>query len=343
LATSPRRLGISLGVAGLALTVLGVGPADAAGPAIGLGTAASFALLAGTTVTNTGPSTISGDLGVSPGTAITGFPSGTVVNGTTHSADGVAAQAQADVTTAYNAAAAQTATGAVTADLGGQTLPAGVYSAGALQLTGTLTLDAADDPNAVFVFQAASTLTTAPTSAVALLRGANACNIFWQVGSSATLGTNSFLAGTVLALTSISATTGAKIDGRLLARNGAATLDTNAVAVPACAAALPTSSAVPTTAPTAAATAGAKPVTAPAAAVTTSPSAAAATTVSATPSATSPAPVDTPAGEIPGTQPPLPITGIPVSGLAGAGLLILGVGLLLLLMSVRHPREQRAR
>ena len=183
------------------LILLGVTRADAVGAPVNLGTAASFAVLAGTTVTNTGLTTISGDLGVSPGTAVTGFPPGLVSGGTIHAADAVAAQAQADLTTAYNDAAGRSTSATISADLGGQTLVSGVYTGTTLGLTGTLTLDAQGDPNAVFVFQSASTLTTATSSSVVLINGASSCNVFWQVGSSATLGTNSVIVGTVLALT----------------------------------------------------------------------------------------------------------------------------------------------
>ena len=206
---------------------------------MGLGTAASFAVIAGTTVTNTGPSVVSGDVGVSPGTAIVGFPPGIVNNGTIHSADAVAAQAQSDVTAAYIDAAGRTTTATVTADLGGQTLVSGVYTGVTLGLTGTVTLDAQGDPNAVFIFQTASTLITASGSVVALTNGANPCNVFWQVTSSATLGTNSAFVGTILALTSVTATTTASVNGRLLARNGAVTLDSNTI-TNSCATATPT-------------------------------------------------------------------------------------------------------
>lgn len=219
---------------GLAVTVAGGIQAGAAEAPVGLATAASFAVLAGQTVTNTGPSVINGDVGVSPGSAVTAFPPGTVNNGTIHAADAVAAQAQADTTTAYNDAAGRSPSATVTADLGGRTLVAGVYTGGTLGLTGTLTLDAQGDPNAVFVFQSASTLITATSSTVALINGVDPCNVFWQVTSSATLGTNSVFVGTVLALTSVTATTGAVVTGRLLARNGAVTLDTNTVNTPKC-------------------------------------------------------------------------------------------------------------
>jgi hypothetical protein len=210
--------------------------ADAAQAPVGLGTAASFAVLAGQTVTNTGPSVIAGGIGLSPGSAVTGFPPGTV-NGTIHTADAVALQAQTDLTAAYNDAAGRAASATVGAELGGQKLVSGVYTGGTLGLTGTLTLDAQGDPNAVFVFQSASTLITASSSRVMMINGGNACNVFWQVTSSATLGTSSVFVGTVLALTSVTATTGAVIYGRLLARNGAVTLDSNQMNRPSCAAA----------------------------------------------------------------------------------------------------------
>jgi len=213
-----------------------------------LGTAATFAVLGGSAVTNTGPSVLNGDLGVSPGSAITGFPPG-VVNGTTHIADAVALQAQTDVTTAYNNLAGQACNTDLTGqDLGGLTLTPGVYCfSSSAQLTGTLTLDAQGDPNAVFVFQIGSTLTTASSSVVQVINGGSNCNVFWQVGSSATLGTTTSFAGNILALTSITLTTGANASGRLLARNGAVTLDTNSITV--CAAACPIITLSPTTLP----------------------------------------------------------------------------------------------
>lgn len=203
---------------------------------MGLGTAASFAVLAGTTVTNVGPSVISGDLGVSPGSAVTGFPPGTVVDGTMHVTDAVALQAQADLTTGYNDAAGRSPVVDQTGvDLGGQTLVAGVYqAASAMALTGTVTLDAQGDPDAVFIFQAGSTLITASSSTVALIGGAQACNVFWQVGSSATLGTATSFVGSIMALTSATLQTGATLQGRVLARNGQVSLDTNTITRPSC-------------------------------------------------------------------------------------------------------------
>jgi uncharacterized membrane protein YgcG len=200
---------------------------------VGLGTAAPFGVLAGQSVTNTGPSVITRDLGVSPGTAITGFPPG-VVTGAEHSADAVALQAQNDLTTAYLDAASR-APDAVTSVLTGQTLAPGVYKANAgMSLTGTVTLDGQGRPDAVFIFQAGSTLITGSSSTVNLINGAQACNVFWQVGSSATLGTNNTFVGTVMALTSATVQTGTSVAGRVLARNGSVTLDNNRITRPTC-------------------------------------------------------------------------------------------------------------
>lgn len=222
---------------GLLLSLVPVAGAAGAQPTVGLGTADPFAVLGGSTVTNTGPSVVNGDLGLSPGTAVTGFPPGTL-NGTFHVTDAVAAQAQSDATTAYNDAAGRTPSTVAPADIGGQVLKAGVYkSAAAMGLTGDVTLDAEGDPSAVFIFQIGSALTTASSSRVVLANGADSCNIFWQVGSSATLGTNSQFRGTVIALTSVTATTGATIEGRALARNGAVTLDSNTITRSGCASA----------------------------------------------------------------------------------------------------------
>ncbi|MEA2292249.1 MAG: hypothetical protein QOF17_1272 [Solirubrobacteraceae bacterium] len=202
---------------------------------VGLGTADRFAVLAGSTVTNTGPSTINGDLGLSPGTAVTGFPAGTV-NGSTEAANAVALQAKADLTTAYDDAVGRTPPAPAPADLGGLTLGPGVYrSASSLALTGDLELDAKGDPGAVFVFQAGSTLISASASRVRLVNGAQACNVFWQVGSSATLGTTTDFTGNILALTSITMKDGVKLNGRALARNGAVTLINDTITAPHCA------------------------------------------------------------------------------------------------------------
>jgi Ice-binding-like len=216
-------------IAVAAVVVAAQSGASAAQSPVGLGTASAFAVLAGTTVTNTGPSVVTGDLGVSPGTAVTGFPPGTVL-GAQHDADAVALQAQSDLTTAYNDAAGRTPPVSVSGDLVGKTLTPGVYkSTSSLGLTGTVTLNGEGDPGAVFIFQVASTLITGSASHVDLTGGAQACNIFWQVGSSATLGTHSTFAGNVLALTSISVETGTTVDGRVLARNGQVSLDDNTI------------------------------------------------------------------------------------------------------------------
>jgi hypothetical protein len=225
--------------------VVGVPAASAAQAPVGLGTATSFAVLAGQTVTNTGPSVVSGSIGLSPGTAVTGFPPGRVINGTTYAADSVALQAQNDLTTAYNSAAGRTPV-TVESNLGGQTLAPGVYQGtSALSLTGTVTLNGENNANAVFIFQAGSTLITASTSTVALENGATWCNVFWQVGSSATLGTASTFAGTIMALTSGTLNTGATVMGRMLARNGSVTLDDNTFTQPACTASSTTATTIP--------------------------------------------------------------------------------------------------
>jgi Ice-binding-like len=211
----------------LGLMLVPVSSSQAA-TSVGLGTADSFAVLAGSGVTNSGPSVINGDLGTSPTSAVTGFggaPNGTV-NGSIHQADALAGQAKDDLTTAYNDAAGQGPANTLATELGGQTLTPGVYNSasGTFGITGTLTLNAQGNPDAVFIFKMASTLITASASQVSLINGAQPCHLFWQIGSSATLGTNSAFAGNILALESISLNSGVTVSGRLLARNGAVTL-----------------------------------------------------------------------------------------------------------------------
>jgi hypothetical protein len=208
---------------------------------IPLGAACSFGILAGSTVTNVAgtATSVSGDVGVSPGTAITGFGPPASITGMFHSNDSVAMAAQADLLTAYNAAAGAPGGAVLAADIGGQTLPAGVYKTTSAQpslgITGTLTLDGGGDPNAVWIFQIVSTLTTAANnSEVIPINGADFHNVFWQVGSSATLGTFTIFKGTIMAQTSITLTTGATLYGRALAQTGAVTLDRNTVIVPPC-------------------------------------------------------------------------------------------------------------
>ncbi|WP_204165980.1 ice-binding family protein [Streptomyces sp. NEAU-S7GS2] len=199
-----------------------------------LGSAATFGVLANTAITNTGSTVVTGDLGVSPAGAVSGFPPGTVT-GTIHVNDAVAAQAQADLLIGYGNALLQPVTATVATELGGTTLTPGVYNSasGTFSLNGPLTLDAQGDPNAVFIFKTNTTLITGAAGTVNLIGLAQSSHVFWQVGSSATLGAGSTLRGSILANTSITATTGAIVDGRLLALGAAVTLDTNAVTVPA--------------------------------------------------------------------------------------------------------------
>ena len=272
----------------LSAAVLLGGGASAAPSAVNLGTADAFAVLGGQTVTNTGPSIIAGDLGVSPGSAVTGFPPGIVVPpGTIHPADAVALQAQNDLTVAYNTAAGLPCTADLTGqDLGGLTLTAGVYCfSSSAQLTGTVTLDGQGDPEAEFIFQVGSTLTTASSSSVVLINQAQACRVFHQVGSSATLGTGSQFVGTIMALTSVTANTDVSVVGRLLARNGSVTLDTNTITRPTCLLPVTTSSAPATTSSTLGST-----VTTTSATATTTPAGSTATTRPTVPT-TNPRPI----------------------------------------------------
>ena len=221
---------------GLAAFLLAPAPALTA-TAPNLGNAESFAVLAGSAVTNTGNTIINGNLGVSPGTAISGFPPGLVTPGTIYAGTTEAANAQTDLTSAYNDLAGQSCDATISADLGGQTLAPGVYcSASSMGLTGQLTLDALGNTGAVWVFQMGSTLTTATDSSVVFKDNVGQdCNVFWQVGSSATIGTRTALKGNVLALQSISMNDAAKIAGRALARNGAVTFINNQTNATVCA------------------------------------------------------------------------------------------------------------
>jgi uncharacterized protein with beta-barrel porin domain len=220
-------------ICGLAAIIVAASTSTVFAQAPDLGTAADFAVLAGSNVSNTGATTLNGSLGVSPGSAVTGFPPAIVVApGGTFIGDAVAVQAQIDLTTAYNAAASRPTTADLTGkNLGGLTLTPGVYNfASAAQLTGTLTLNSLGNPNAVFIFNIGSTLTTGSSSSVNVIGGGLGSNVYWRVGSSATLGTTTSFIGDILALTSITLDTGADITcGSALARNGAVTLDTNTI------------------------------------------------------------------------------------------------------------------
>ena len=193
-----------------------------------LGSAATYGILAGSTVTCVTGGTINADVGVSPGSTTTGFPP-CVITGATHLADATAATAQNDLTTAYNYLAGRPCSTVVTpADVGGRTLPPGIYcTASSMAVTGTVTLDGGGNANAVWVFQMGSTLTTGTNANIALTGGAQAKNVWWQVGSSATLGTGTTFRGNIVALTSITLVDNATMLGRELARNGAVSLGTN--------------------------------------------------------------------------------------------------------------------
>jgi hypothetical protein len=201
---------------------------------VGLGQAASFSVLAGSTVTNTGPTTMFGDLGLAPGSSVTGAPH---VLGQTHVDDAVATEAKNALTTAYNEAASRPTNGSAGTQLAGQMFSPGVYNASESLLlsSGTVTLNAEGNPNAVFIFQIGSTLITGSNTAVSLVGGAQACNVFWEVGSSATLGSGTHFVGTIMAAASITANTAATIHGRLLAQTGAVTLEENTITTSTCA------------------------------------------------------------------------------------------------------------
>lgn len=224
-----------------------IGLVKAATTTVNLGVAESFAVLAGTGITNGGISTITGDVGSYPTTSQTGFGACPAINcvnldGTNHAGDSVTQNAKSNLITAYNNITGRTPTQTFLAgdnQLGGQVLTDGVYAFGhatTANIIGTLTLDGQGDPDSVFIFQASSDLVTASTSTVSFINGAQACNVFWQVTSSATLGTSSTFGGTIIALTSATLDTNATVEGRVLARNGTVTLLANTITRPECAA-----------------------------------------------------------------------------------------------------------
>jgi len=331
--------GIVLGVS----VFLAAPAAYAAQGPVGLGTAGSFAVLAGSGITNTGPTTITGDVGTFPTPSESGFGSITLI-GTNHDGDAVTQGAKNDLVTAYNDAAGRTPATNVAVELGGSTLFAGVYTSPTLGLTGTLTLDAQHNPNAEFVFQASSTLIAETNSRVVLLNGADPCHVVWQVGSSATFKTGTQFVGDVLAQTSVTAQTGATFQGRLLARNGAVTLDTNTITNSSCQA--PTTSGTPTTSSATTTTSPAGASTTPTAVALptagTPASTATAPPHQAAPSATSAGTVSALAGSgprgsagvpraIPGapaSRTSLPFTGLNTLGLVATGLALIALGVL---------------
>ena len=303
-------------------------------PTVGLGTAATYSILAGTpSITNTGATTIDRDVGIHPAASITGFPPG-IIAGAVHAGDAVALQAKSDLVLAYNDAAGRTGAVVAGGTLGGQTLVGGVYNAGGvtLDLTGTLTLNGQNDPNSVWIFQATSDLVTASTSSVVFINGGSPCNVFWQVTSSATLGSSSSFVGTILAMTSITLNSAVNVQGRALARNGTVTLINDHFVTSTCNAApvvvvpptRPPFTAAPTAAPTA------TPTVAPAA----TPIATAASSVGPTS-----APTAAPIAAVPTARPaavagtqalPSTSTGDPSGPLTMLGIALTGIGILLL-------------
>jgi ice-binding like protein len=349
-----RALSLVAGIALIfAVGAMGASTASAVGPTtVGLGTAGGFAVLAGSGITNTGTTTISGDVGSFPTTTETGMGScpaaGCVVlTGTNHAGDATTQGAKTDLTTAYNDAAGRTPVITVPTELGGTTLTAGVYSAasGTFGLTGTVTLNGGGDATSVFIFQMASTLTTANASSVVLTGSAQSCNVFWQVGSSATLGGSTTFRGNILALTSITLNTAATVDGRVLARNGAVTLDTNTITRSICAAAptvapTPAPTAAPTVAPTVAPTPAPTvfPTPAPTAAPTIAPTVAPSVAPTAAPTAAPFGSVSLPVAPIaaPVTSLPSTSTDSPSIPLIALVVLLAGIGLFLLRSPTRR-------
>jgi hypothetical protein len=229
--------------------MLSMAPTSQAATFVGLGTADNFAILAGSAITVTGPTTVVGDIGVFPTITYTGAAS-VSQTGTYHAGDAVTQTAKTDLVASYLAAAGQTPFTTVTAAIAATTVVPGVYQSGSsLSFAGNVILDAGGNPNAVFVFQSASTVVTASGTNITIINGGQACNVFYAVGSSATLGTGTHLVGNVIALTSITDNGGSVVNGRLLARNGAVTLNNSSVSKATCAAVVATPSPTPVVTP----------------------------------------------------------------------------------------------
>jgi hypothetical protein len=326
-------------------------------PTVSLGTSANYAVLGASTVTNTGGSVLDASLGLWPGTSITGFPPGLVLPpGTVDATNAAAKQAQSDLTAGYLDAAGRPVDATTSADLANLNLGAGVYSGpdrSPLSLSGPLTLNGAGNPNSVFIFQTDSTLITGSSSTVTLINGAQACNVFWQVGSSATLGTGSVFTGNILALTSITVTNGVIVHGRALARNGAVTLDNDVFTNPECTAVTPVITTTPgggspsttgnggggLTTPTG----GPGSITLPGGPGTTAPRGPGSTLAVLTVGGV--VPPATTSGPPPGNvhppsvvAPPLAFTGANLELTATLGMTLLGIGVLLVLSARRRIR-----
>ncbi len=328
---SGTRIGLgALGVTALSfVTLLSFSsPSAFAATSPTLGAAATYAVIAGSTITNTGSSVITGDVGLSPGTAIVGLKPGGpgTVTGNQDAADAASLDAQNAATAAYLVAKGETPTGTVAGDVGGSTFTAGVYnSTSSLAVTGPVTLNGQNDPNAVFIFQVGSTLTMATGSSVVLENQAQACNVFWQVGSSATLNTSTTFVGTILALTSATLDTTATVDGAVFAQTGQVQLDTNRITVTPCA--TPSGTSTTTTTVPATTTTTPPPTTTtfeyvPPTTTTTVP-ATTTTTVPATTTTTVPATTTT--TKVVGTILPVGAPGTGEGGTGGSGSSLLGL------------------
>jgi type VI secretion system secreted protein VgrG len=332
-----------LAIVGVAVLVCSASPVLAA-TTVNLGTADHFAILAGTAVTDVPTSTISGDVGLSPaaGSNYAGLTTAEVT-GTIYAVDifgpsgsvnnpGLLTTAKNDLTTAYDDAAGRTPVTNIATELGGTTVIPGVYDsdAGTFLITGTLTLDAQGDPNAVFIFKTESTVITAPDSVVKLINSAQPCNVFWQVGSSATIDKNSIFKGNILALASISLKTGATISGRALARNGAVTMDTNTISASTCQVSTPTPTPTVTHTPTPTVTHTPRHTPTPTVTLTATPTA----TLTVTPTVTH-TPRHTPTPTV--THTPIPVPPSPVPEFPT--LLLISTGIFGLLLMWRKRKD----